>query len=171
MSPCSKLRTASAVHRHRASRRLSARKRPLQRHRPRPGIRGVTRRSRRPHCCGHASPQAKNRYIYRGGGIHAVPTSPVGLLRTPLLTFGGACRAMRGLLISSRGGRSEPTIAEFASRRFGAEVAERWSAPPSPASSPATFTSSAPTHVSPCYRILIASRSARSVERCGEFRP
>jgi protoporphyrinogen/coproporphyrinogen III oxidase len=71
-----------------------------------------------------ASPQAKKRYIYRGDGIHAVPTNPVGLLLTPLLSFGGACRAMRGLFVSGRGGRSEPTIAEFATRRFGTEVAE-----------------------------------------------
>ena len=71
-----------------------------------------------------ASPQAKKRYIYRAGDIHAVPTGPIGLLRSPLLSFGGACRAMRGLLLSGRGGDTEPTLAEFAARRFGPEVSE-----------------------------------------------
>jgi oxygen-dependent protoporphyrinogen oxidase len=71
-----------------------------------------------------ASEAARKRYIYRHGRIHAVPTGPVRLFHTPLLSFGGACRAMRGLCVSRRGGGADTTIAEFAERRFGAEVAD-----------------------------------------------
>ena len=71
-----------------------------------------------------ASEQAKNRYIYRHGDIHIVPTNPVKLFATPLLTVGGACRAIRGLFISRRGRRDETTIEEFATRRFGREVTD-----------------------------------------------
>lgn len=71
-----------------------------------------------------ASEQAKNRYIYRHGGIHAVPTNPFILFKTPLLSFGGACRMVRGLFLSRRGCRDQTTIEEFAARRFGQEVAD-----------------------------------------------
>lgn len=71
-----------------------------------------------------ASEQAKNRYIYRHGRLHAVPTGPVGFLRSPLISFPGRLRAMRGLLVSKRGWQQETTLHEFATRRFGAEVAD-----------------------------------------------
>ncbi|HVP11103.1 MAG TPA: protoporphyrinogen oxidase [Phycisphaerae bacterium] len=71
-----------------------------------------------------ASPQAENRYIYRHGDIHVVPTNPIKLFHSPLLTFGGACRAVRGLFFSKRGRREETTLEEFAVRRFGREVAD-----------------------------------------------
>lgn len=71
-----------------------------------------------------ASDEASNRYIYRHGGLIAVPTGPLPFLTTPLLSFAGRIRALRGLLISSRGRKPETTIEEFAARRFGQEVAD-----------------------------------------------
>jgi oxygen-dependent protoporphyrinogen oxidase len=71
-----------------------------------------------------AAEQAKNRYIYRHGGIHVVPTNPLKLFHTPLFSFGGACRAVRGLFVSRRGHRDETTLEEFAARRFGQEAAD-----------------------------------------------
>lgn len=71
-----------------------------------------------------AAERAKNRYIYRHGDIHVVPTNPVQLFRTPLLSLGGACRMVRGLFLSRRGRREQTTIEEFATRRFGQEVAD-----------------------------------------------
>jgi oxygen-dependent protoporphyrinogen oxidase len=71
-----------------------------------------------------AAAQAKNRYIYRHGAIHIVPTDPLSLLHTPLLSFGGALRAIRGLFISARGRQAETTLEEFAVRRFGREAAD-----------------------------------------------
>jgi oxygen-dependent protoporphyrinogen oxidase len=71
-----------------------------------------------------ADPKAAKRYLYRHGGIHAVPTNPVGFLTTPLLSKSAALRAMRGLLISSRGRAEDCTLEEFAQRRFGSEIAD-----------------------------------------------
>jgi protoporphyrinogen/coproporphyrinogen III oxidase len=71
-----------------------------------------------------AAPEAKNRYIYRGGRLVRVPTGPVGLFTSGLLSFPGACRALRGLLLSGRGREAEPTLEQFATRRFGREVAD-----------------------------------------------
>jgi oxygen-dependent protoporphyrinogen oxidase len=71
-----------------------------------------------------ASDAAKNRYIYRHGKLNAVPTGAVAFARTGLLTPGARLRAARGLLLSRRGRAAETTIAEFATRRFGAEVAD-----------------------------------------------
>ena len=71
-----------------------------------------------------ADPQANSRYLYRHKQLMIVPTNPVSLLTSPLLSFGGACRALRGLLISRRADQPECTIAEFATRRFGREVSD-----------------------------------------------
>ena len=71
-----------------------------------------------------ASDEAKKRYLYRHGQLMAVPTNPISLFRSPLLSFGGALRATRGLFLSCRSNKPECTIEEFATRRFGAEVAD-----------------------------------------------
>lgn len=71
-----------------------------------------------------ASKDAHKRYLYRHGAIHAVPTGPHKLFSTPLLSKRGALRALRGLCFSARNRDGEPTIAEFATRRFGAEVSD-----------------------------------------------
>ncbi len=71
-----------------------------------------------------ASDAAKNRYVYRRGQIHAVPTNPVRLFTSPLLSTGGALRAVRGLFWSARSRSDEVTIEAFATRRFGREVAD-----------------------------------------------
>jgi oxygen-dependent protoporphyrinogen oxidase len=71
-----------------------------------------------------ADERAAKRYLYRHGGIHAVPTNPVGLLTSPLLSKRGVLRAMRGLLLSSRGRAADCTLETFATRRFGREVAD-----------------------------------------------
>lgn len=71
-----------------------------------------------------ASDEAKNRYIYRHGALRKVPTGPLSLLTTDLLSKPAALRALRGLFISARGKEPETTLGEFAARRFGPEVAE-----------------------------------------------
>jgi oxygen-dependent protoporphyrinogen oxidase len=71
-----------------------------------------------------ASDAARKRYLYRQGRLMAVPTNPVSLLTSPLLSFGGACRAIRGLFLSRRGDQAACTIEEFATRRFGREVSD-----------------------------------------------
>ena len=71
-----------------------------------------------------ADAKATKRYLYRRGGIHAVPTNPLGMFTTPLLSKGAVIRALRGLLISARGAAPDCTLEEFATRRFGREVAD-----------------------------------------------
>jgi oxygen-dependent protoporphyrinogen oxidase len=71
-----------------------------------------------------ASDEAKNRYIYRHGRLRRVPSGLLTLFTSGLLTAGGALRALRGLLVSARGDGREVTLDEFATRRFGREVAD-----------------------------------------------
>lgn len=67
---------------------------------------------------------ARARYIYRAGNLHAVPSHPIALLGTPLLTTSAKCRLLAGLCASSRHGAHEETIDQAATRRFGQEVAD-----------------------------------------------
>ncbi len=71
-----------------------------------------------------AAKSGRRRYIYRGGKLFAVPSHPLALLTTGLISFGARCRLIRGLFFSRAAGSSEETIAEVATRRFGREVAE-----------------------------------------------
>jgi oxygen-dependent protoporphyrinogen oxidase len=71
-----------------------------------------------------ASEAAKQRFIFRRGALHAVPTSPPRLVRTPLLSAGGKLRLLRGLLWSRPAAGEDATISEAASRRLGVEVAD-----------------------------------------------
>ncbi len=71
-----------------------------------------------------ASPAAHSRYIYRRGRLWKVPTNPISLGTSGLLSFAGRCRLLRGLLASSRPGEAEETLEQVAVRRFGREVTE-----------------------------------------------
>ena len=71
-----------------------------------------------------ASKAARARYLYRRGRLMAVPTNPVALAASPLLSLGAKCRAVSGLLVSRRGGEAEYTIEDLAVRRFGREVSD-----------------------------------------------
>lgn len=71
-----------------------------------------------------ADPSANARFIYRSGKLIKVPTGPLALIASPILSFRGKCRAVAGLLLSRRGGIAETTLEEFAERRFGREVAD-----------------------------------------------
>lgn len=71
-----------------------------------------------------AADEANNRYIYRRGTLRKVPTGPVGLFTSDLLSKRAAIRATRGLFLSARGRRDETTLEEFATRRFGPEVTD-----------------------------------------------
>ena len=71
-----------------------------------------------------ASDVAKKRFIYLNGRLIAVPTNPVALMTTGLLSLGGRLRLMRGLLVSGRAGRTEETIDQAATRRIGRQAAD-----------------------------------------------
>ena len=71
-----------------------------------------------------ADKSARKRYIYRHGRLNLVPTNPISLLTTPLLTFGGRLRLMTGMMLSRRAGEREETIEQVAIRRFGRDVSD-----------------------------------------------
>ena len=67
-----------------------------------------------------ASPASKRRFVYRQGELVAVPGSPWGLVRSPLLSAGAKLRLLAEPF-RGRGGPHE-TVAEFVDRRLGPEV-------------------------------------------------
>lgn len=69
-----------------------------------------------------SSGAARRRWIARGGRLLAVPTGPLSLLGTRLLSARGKLRLLREPRVP-RGGSDDETVAAFAARRFGAEVA------------------------------------------------
>ena len=68
-----------------------------------------------------ASTQAKNRYIVRGGKLHALPTSPLAFLKTPLFSTSAKLRLLLEPFISLAPEDHEESLAEFVSRRIGPE--------------------------------------------------
>ena len=67
-----------------------------------------------------AQPASRLRFVLHEGELVPVPMSPLGLLRTPLLSRGGKLRLLAEPLIGRA--RGEETVAEFGRRRFGEEV-------------------------------------------------
>jgi oxygen-dependent protoporphyrinogen oxidase len=53
-----------------------------------------------------------------------VPTNPIALAATGLLSVKGRCRLLAGLLLSPRAGDTEETIEQVATRRFGRETSD-----------------------------------------------
>ena len=64
-----------------------------------------------------ASPSAKRRYLWKGGRLHALPSGPLGFVKTPLFPASAKLRLFREPWISR--GESEESIADFVRRRLG----------------------------------------------------
>ncbi|HXV36618.1 MAG TPA: protoporphyrinogen oxidase [Myxococcota bacterium] len=71
-----------------------------------------------------ARPASRLRWIYHEGRLCRAPSSPLSLLRSPLLGARGKLRAFAEPLIP-RADASGESVAEFVARRLGASVAER----------------------------------------------
>jgi len=71
-----------------------------------------------------ASKDAKLRYIYRNNRLHTVPTNPIAMLTTKMLSPSARVRMLRGLFLSKRSGHTEETIEQVASRRIGPEATD-----------------------------------------------
>lgn len=71
-----------------------------------------------------AAKAARARFLYRHGKLIKVPSDPVSLLITGLLSAGARARLLRGLLWSARCNGAEQTIEQVATRRFGGEVTD-----------------------------------------------
>lgn len=65
----------------------------------------------------------RKRYVLRNDRLLDVPSNPISLMTSPLLSFSARLRLLRGLLYSSPG-TEQDSIDEAAARRFGPEVAE-----------------------------------------------
>lgn len=69
--------------------------------------------------------EAKRRYLFKDGGLHALPSSPLELLRTPLLSTRAKARILTEPLRRYRSrseGESEPSLEAFLSERIGREA-------------------------------------------------
>ena len=62
------------------------------------------------------------RLIWRGGRPHVVPSGPLSLLFSKLLSFGGKARLIREPFVAPRIDEGDETLAEFAERRLGPEA-------------------------------------------------
>lgn len=72
-----------------------------------------------------ANAAARKRYVYYGGRLHALPSSPPALLRFSLLSGGGKLRALRGLVARAPGAGDDESVYDFFAHRFGDQLAER----------------------------------------------
>ena len=68
---------------------------------------------------------ARARFVLHDDRLCKVPSNPLDLVTTPLLTLGGKARLLRGLVAGRRGGADDDSIDDAARRRFGPEVADR----------------------------------------------
>jgi len=71
-----------------------------------------------------ASDEAGARFVLKNGRLHRVPTGPGALVKSPLLSTGAKLHMLIGTLLSPRARQDDPTIAQVAQRRLGAEVAD-----------------------------------------------
>jgi len=76
-----------------------------------------------------ASGVSDRRYVYRDGGLVALPLSPGELLRTPLLSPAGRLRFLREPLVAAAPNGREESMYDFAARRLGPEAAEAFVLP------------------------------------------
>ena len=67
---------------------------------------------------------AVKRYIYRRGILHSAPFSPVGILTTPLIGLSTKLRLLAEPLRNTRPPEREETLAEFVTRKFGADFVD-----------------------------------------------
>lgn len=65
---------------------------------------------------------AKRRYIVRRGKMHALPSSPGSLLRTPLLSTFGKLRLLAEPLVARRASSDEESLGSLVRRRLGPEA-------------------------------------------------
>ncbi len=71
-----------------------------------------------------AAPDSKIRYLYLGGRLTPLPTGPISLFSSPFLTARGKVRLLAEPICSRRPRNDDPTIADFATRHFGAEFSD-----------------------------------------------
>lgn len=68
--------------------------------------------------------RAKRRFVLRDGMLHTLPSSPVSLIKSELLSANGKLRLLVEPFVRRGGDDREESLAELVSRRFGQEVLE-----------------------------------------------
>jgi oxygen-dependent protoporphyrinogen oxidase len=71
-----------------------------------------------------ARPESRRRCIFHAGRLEPLPAGPLAAARTPLLSARGKLRVLAEPFVR-RGDPTGESVAEFATRRLGAEAAER----------------------------------------------
>lgn len=66
-----------------------------------------------------AQPTSKKRFIFSGGRLQAVPSSPPGFFKTQLLPFRAKLRVLGDLFAERADWGQDESLASFATRRFG----------------------------------------------------
>jgi len=69
-----------------------------------------------------ADAAAKNRFIVRGGRLHAVPSGPFSAITSPLWSLAGKLRVLKEPFVSPADSDVEESAADFVRRRLGAEL-------------------------------------------------
>jgi oxygen-dependent protoporphyrinogen oxidase len=70
-----------------------------------------------------AAPTARRRFIHARGRLHALPGSPVALVRSGLLSWRGKLRLLREPFLRGSAPDGDESVLAFAARRFGDEAA------------------------------------------------
>jgi oxygen-dependent protoporphyrinogen oxidase len=70
-----------------------------------------------------ADSQAENRFVFRGGKLHKVPTTPPAFLSSGILPLGGRLRVLAEPFAGRPPEGVDESILDFASRRIGAQAA------------------------------------------------
>ncbi len=70
-----------------------------------------------------ADESAANRYLYRAGKLHLLPSGPIGFLTSPVLSLPGRLRVFAEPFSPKRPDGVDESVFEFASRRIGGEAA------------------------------------------------
>lgn len=69
----------------------------------------------------YANPEARNRFVLRGGALIPVPLSPPAFVRTPLFSWRTKLGLAREPFVKRSHPEAEETVAQFVRRRLGAE--------------------------------------------------
>ena len=70
-----------------------------------------------------ADESASKRFVYRDGRLHLLPSAPLGLLKTPVLSLTGRLRVLAEPFARGKPEGVDESVQDFASRRIGAEAA------------------------------------------------
>jgi oxygen-dependent protoporphyrinogen oxidase len=71
-----------------------------------------------------SAPAAKRRYVLTRRGLIAVPSSPLAMIWSRLLSTGAKLRLMREPFVAPRGNDDDESVASFVRRRAGHEIAD-----------------------------------------------